>query len=80
MGILILFLIGFVYLIPSIVAISNKKDNSAAIFALNLFLGWMLIPWVVALTWAMCKDKEGIVQIFNDNHKESSLGYIRGGE
>ncbi|WP_231969555.1 superinfection immunity protein [Polynucleobacter necessarius] len=31
--------------------------NIGAIFALNLFLGWSLIGWVIALVWVM-KDEE----------------------
>ena len=46
----------FIYFIPTIVAVSNKKRNSGAIGALNFFLGWTLIGWVVALVWAVSKD------------------------
>lgn len=54
---LFVLLIGiFIYFIPYIVATSNKKSNTAAIGALNLFLGWTLIGWVLALVWAMSKD------------------------
>src|SRR5437879_5552301 len=34
----------------------NKKQNAGAIGALNFFLGWTLVGWVVALVWAMSKD------------------------
>ncbi|HTQ87464.1 MAG TPA: superinfection immunity protein [Candidatus Solibacter sp.] len=54
---LILFLLGlFVYFIPTLVA--RRKRNSAAIFVLNLFLGWTLVGWVVALVWALTKDSQ----------------------
>jgi hypothetical protein len=46
----------FIYFIPYIVAKQNKKQNSGAIGALNFFLGWTLVGWVVALVWAMSKD------------------------
>ena len=49
---------GIVYLLPTLVAISNKKTNAGAVAVLNIFLGWLLIPWVIALTWAVCKDKK----------------------
>lgn len=53
-----LFIIGIIiYFLPYIVAISNKKTNSAAILVLNLFLGWTLIGWVVALVWATTKQQ-----------------------
>ena len=56
MAIMIIF--GIIYLFPTLVAISNKKTNAGAVAVLNIFLGWLLIPWVIALTWAVCKDKK----------------------
>lgn len=44
----------FVYFLPTI--IGRHKANSVAIFALNLFLGWTLLGWVVALIWACTED------------------------
>lgn len=41
-----------VYLLPWLVAVSRSHPNVAAIFIINLFLGWTLIGWVVALAWA----------------------------
>jgi len=54
MEILLIILAVFLYFIPSIVG--KDKNNAGAIFALNLFLGWTLIGWVVALVWALTKD------------------------
>jgi len=45
-----------IYFIPYILAKQNKKQNAGAIGALNFFLGWTLVGWVVALVWAMSKD------------------------
>lgn len=52
-------IIGFVilwlalYFLPSIVAAVRKHRNESAIVALNIFLGWTVIGWVVALVWAL---------------------------
>lgn len=46
----------FLYFIPSWVA-WNKKQ-SGGVIALNLFLGWTFIGWVIALAWACVDDKE----------------------
>lgn len=46
----------FMYFIPTLTAISNKKTNTTAIFALNLMLGWTLVGWVVSLVWALTKE------------------------
>ena len=52
----ILFIIAFViYFLPSL--ISNRKDNGNSVFVVNLFLGWTLIGWVVALAWALNSKK-----------------------
>ena len=45
-----------IYFAPAITGYLNKKKNSSAILTLNLFLGWTIIGWVVALTWATMKD------------------------
>lgn len=45
-----------VYFAPAL--IGGQKRNAGAIFALNLFLGWTFIGWVIALVWALTKDRE----------------------
>ena len=39
-----------IYFLPTILA--ARHPNSTAIFALNLFLGWTFIGWVMAFIWA----------------------------
>ena len=38
---------------PTIVARHRNHPSSGGILALNLFLGWTLIGWVVALAWSL---------------------------
>jgi hypothetical protein len=48
---------GFVmYFLPSIIALARSKRDVAAILLLNLFLGWTVIGWVIALVWAAKTD------------------------
>jgi len=48
---------GFVmYFLPSIIALVRNKRDIAAIALLNLFLGWSVIGWIVALIWAVKTD------------------------
>ena len=49
---LFIFLI-FLYFIPTLVA-WNKK-NFAQVFALNLFLGWTFLGWVLSLVFSLKK-------------------------
>ncbi len=54
--VLIAVFVLIIYFSPSIIAISRKKRNASAIFALNLFLGWSFLGWVISLVWALTKD------------------------
>lgn len=40
------------YFLPWIVAAQSRHPSRAGIAAVNFFLGWTLIGWVVALAWA----------------------------
>jgi hypothetical protein len=52
-----IFGFGFVmYFLPTIIAVARSKRDTAAILLLNLFLGWSVIGWVVALIWAVKTD------------------------
>ena len=77
MSIVIIILALFLYLLPSLVAVSNKKSNAGAIAALNILLGWSFLGWVVALIWSLSKDKPAdIIRVFEDNHPHT-MGYVR---
>lgn len=40
------------YFLPTVVASTRRHTDLGTIFAINLFLGWSLIGWVVAMAWA----------------------------
>ena len=50
-------LLSLFYFLPFAIAFNKKRANTGAIFALNLFLGWSLIGWVVALVWALKEER-----------------------
>jgi hypothetical protein len=50
-------LLSLFYFLPLAIAFNKKRANTGAIFALNLFLGWSLIGWVVALVWALKEEQ-----------------------
>lgn len=41
------------YFIPTIVAVIRKVPSTGSVVVINLFLGWSLIGWVVALAMAV---------------------------
>ena len=48
--------IGFVglilYFVPFVVALVRKTPNVGSVFVINLFLGWTVIGWIIALAMA----------------------------
>lgn len=46
------FLILFLYFVPSFVAFLRNHHNRWAILLLNVFLGFTMIGWVIALIWS----------------------------
>jgi len=52
-GIGIILAMALVYFLPTIVAASRQHQNGLPIFVVNLFLGWSLIGWVIALAWSL---------------------------
>ncbi|HLV86841.1 MAG TPA: superinfection immunity protein [Candidatus Sulfotelmatobacter sp.] len=54
---------GFVmYFLPTIIAMIKSKRDTVAILLLNLFLGWSVIGWFVALIWAAKNDAPVVVR------------------
>jgi hypothetical protein len=53
----VITLLSLFYFLPFAIAFNRKRVNTGAIFALNLFLGWSLIGWVIALVWALKDEK-----------------------
>jgi hypothetical protein len=50
-GVIVVLALGC-YFLPTIVATARKVPNVGSVFVINLFLGWTLIGWVVALAMA----------------------------
>jgi hypothetical protein len=57
-AIIIIVAVLVAYLIPSILAVQDKKRNKTAIIALNILTGWTLVGWIVSLVWALTKEKD----------------------
>jgi hypothetical protein len=52
-GLLILFVMMFFGLLPSIIAFVRRHHNRYAILVLNILLGWTMVGWAVALVWSL---------------------------
>jgi len=51
-GLLITAVCVSIYLLPTLIAIAQRRHDIVGIFLLNLFLGWTLIVWAGVLIWA----------------------------
>lgn len=59
---IVMFLVGLAfYFAPTILAFSRGKGNAVAILVVNLFFGWSLIGWVVALVWALTQEQRPVI-------------------
>ena len=47
------FAVFAIYFLPGLIGLVRGHHNGNAITALNLFLGWTFVGWVVALCWAL---------------------------
>jgi ABC-type branched-subunit amino acid transport system permease subunit len=47
-----------IYFIPTIIAHRRGHRQRTAIFVLNIFAGWTIIAWVLAMVWAFTADVE----------------------
>lgn len=54
--VLVILIVG--YWLPALVACMRHKSNSGSILVVNLFLGWSLIGWVVALAMAVAPERQ----------------------
>ena len=60
----------FLYFSPTIVAISRDHPSVTGIGVLNLFLGWTLLGWVVALVWSYSSQATPTVVIKGPRSQE----------
>lgn len=56
-GLTLLWIVGgalglAIYFAPTVVAVCREHENGVGIALVNLFLGWSLVGWVVALVWS----------------------------
>lgn len=53
---LIIFILLFIYFLPSITALVMKRSELSQIVLINLFLGWSILFWVVSFRHAIGLD------------------------
>lgn len=63
-GFLFVLVIGAaLYFVPAILAFTRGHHQRFAIAALNLFLGWSVLFWVVSLVWALSAKRSATTSL-----------------
>jgi hypothetical protein len=44
------------YWLPTLIAVVRRTPSAMGVAALNFFLGWTVIGWIVALVWALASS------------------------
>jgi uncharacterized sodium:solute symporter family permease YidK len=56
-AVIVLWMVALIaYLVPSIVAEERNSKKLHPIIIVNVFLGWTVIGWIIAMKWA-CEPK-----------------------
>jgi len=51
-GFLLIVFAVFIYFLPSYIANKRGHHNTMPIVIINVFLGWMVLFWFIALIWS----------------------------
>lgn len=57
-ALLLCLILAIPYLIPSLIANARRHRNANSIFVFNIFFGWSILGWVVALMWSVSGNVE----------------------
>ena len=71
---LLLVLIIILYFLPTFMAVMQGQRQAAAIFMLNLFLGWTFIGWAIAIVWAFVKEADPVIVTVDSETASSNRG------
>ena len=58
---------GALYFVPTIIAIARSMKNKGSTIVINIFLGWTIIGWIVALAMACGKNDPALTFTSNPN-------------
>lgn len=45
------------YFLPTIIAAARGHHNQNAVAAVNFFLGWTFLGWIIAFVWSLTNEK-----------------------
>lgn len=75
-ALIVMVLMVMIYFLPVIIAMARKHRNLGPVLILNLFVGWTLIGWVVALVWACVNDVSDAPTV-DDSDEKGKLELVK---
>lgn len=51
----------YLYFLPYLIANKRKHLQTHAIYVLNIFAGWTILAWIIALIWAYTEPRENVL-------------------
>ena len=67
-----------IYLTPTIVVFLRKKKDVTKIILVNIFLGWTVVGWILAVIWAFGMDDEKPVRTTPAGGEKHKTGTTHG--
>ena len=67
-----LFVLFALYWLPTIIAIARQTRSALGVAMVNLFLGWTVIGWFLALMWALAATNGPQVVVIENGRVVSS--------
>lgn len=65
-GLIVIIILLGIYLLPTIIAFSRGHASKLAIALINIFLGWLLLSWFIALIWSLADSGRGNHVVINN--------------
>jgi hypothetical protein len=51
------------YFLPTMIALARRHHNAFAITLTNLFLGWTVLGWIIALVWSATAARQQVLNV-----------------
>lgn len=74
--VLVAIVVVLLYFLPTLLARIHRKSQFGSIFLVNLFFGWTVIGWLVAVFWASSRDAVSMAYVEPQPRTCSSCGSV----
>lgn len=75
LGVGVLIFAFYVYFLPAFVAKNRRHHNAGPIAIVNVFFGWTLLGWVIALAWAFSSPPPKTPRLEGSDEERHDAGW-----